>query len=495
MEARHEAQMAALRAAHSPTPGGQSVRFIPNKGFHEITPFSGARGQDLLPFLQQLRSRANILQTPEDDVARELCLKLTGDALQAYNQHFTPDANPTFDEVAASLAKTFIKPYQGAARWNAFFRFKRLAGSSGKEVKQQLHNARQACLDDGIPVDDMSSAEHLYYIYQLSLSPSQSAQFLASLSSNPVASDDHLRSLTPTGEADRRGSVAGVRSSAARTALFRICSRDRRRPPPPAATSAPALCSPHGLTSRRLNAGSGWPAPSASGPLSLLQSTTGPTISMRLPTRPSLRSASSRAPASPASIAGSSMMCSTWIVHNMAAAPPPSSGGTSACLAPSSAPRTSDWLRPGPYLRQPPHTWRVGGLGFARRPVCAPARASAGPSHRTDRDPPGQDQVPQVRRGHRPTNAGAMSPLHLPARRRRSGSPRLPSCPLGRRRRCLSSGRTGTHRGDCHPARGESRRSGALGMRGRRLLTSGRRRRRTRSTTRSTPLPRPCRHS
>ena len=52
------------------------------------------------------------------------------------------------------------------------FLFKRLTGSSGKEVRQQLHNARQACLDDGIPVDDMSSAEHLYYIYQLSLSPS-----------------------------------------------------------------------------------------------------------------------------------------------------------------------------------------------------------------------------------------------------------------------------------------------------------------------------------
>ncbi len=43
----------------------------------------------------------------------ELCLKLTGDALQAYSQHFTPDANPTFEEVAAQLAKTFIKPYQG----------------------------------------------------------------------------------------------------------------------------------------------------------------------------------------------------------------------------------------------------------------------------------------------------------------------------------------------------------------------------------------------
>ncbi len=156
MEARHKAQMAALRTTHSPSPSGQSVSFVPNKGFNKIKPFSWARGQDLLPFLQQLRSRANILKTPEADVARELCLKLTGDALQAYNQHFTPDANPTFDEVAASLAKTFIKPYQGAAPWSAFFRFKRLAGSSSKEVKQQLHKARQACLDNGIQVDYLS---------------------------------------------------------------------------------------------------------------------------------------------------------------------------------------------------------------------------------------------------------------------------------------------------------------------------------------------------
>jgi hypothetical protein len=34
MEDRHEAQMAALRATHSPTLGGQSVSFIPNKGFN-----------------------------------------------------------------------------------------------------------------------------------------------------------------------------------------------------------------------------------------------------------------------------------------------------------------------------------------------------------------------------------------------------------------------------------------------------------------------------
>jgi hypothetical protein len=40
MEARHEAQMAALRATHSPTPGGQSVSFIRNKGFNK--PYQGA---------------------------------------------------------------------------------------------------------------------------------------------------------------------------------------------------------------------------------------------------------------------------------------------------------------------------------------------------------------------------------------------------------------------------------------------------------------------
>ena len=219
-EMQHAAQLAALRG--SPHAGGHPCSFIPNKGFSEITPFSGVRGQDLLPWLQLFRARANFLQTPPDAVARELCLKLTGDALQAYSQHFTPDASPTFEEVAAQLAKTFIKPYQGATRWSAYFRFKRPAGSSGKEVKQQLHSARQACLDDGIPVDDLSPAEHLYYIYQLSLSPSQSAQFLATLSSNALASDDYLRTLTPSGAADRRASVAGRTGSEPRTALFQL---------------------------------------------------------------------------------------------------------------------------------------------------------------------------------------------------------------------------------------------------------------------------------
>ena len=221
-EARYEAQLAAFKAASSLPSGGHTCSFTPNKGFNDITPFSRARGQDLLPLLQQLRSRANILKTSEADLARELCLKLTGVALQAYSQHFDPDTNPTFDEVAAQLAKSFIKPYQGAIHWGALFRFKRTAGSSGKEVQQQLHNASQACLNDGIPIDALCWAEHLYYIYQLSLSHAQSAQFLASLSSNPLASDDYLRTLTPTGEADRRMSQAGPQGSVARTALFRL---------------------------------------------------------------------------------------------------------------------------------------------------------------------------------------------------------------------------------------------------------------------------------
>ena len=49
-EMQHAAQLAALRG--SPHAGGHPCSFIPNKGFSEITPFSGVRGQDLLPWLQ-----------------------------------------------------------------------------------------------------------------------------------------------------------------------------------------------------------------------------------------------------------------------------------------------------------------------------------------------------------------------------------------------------------------------------------------------------------
>ena len=222
-EAHHEAQLAALATRHSADkhPGG----YIPNKGFNDIKPYSGDRGQVLLPWLQLFRSRANLAHTPDADIARELCLKLEVRHSSLINQGLAADASPTFAEVAAHLSKVYITPYQGAVRWGAFFRFKRPSGSSGKEVKQQLHNARQGCLDEGIPLDELSelsSAEHLYYFYQLSLTPAQSAQFLASLSSNAQASDDYLRTLTPTGAADRRTSVAGPTSSAARTALFQL---------------------------------------------------------------------------------------------------------------------------------------------------------------------------------------------------------------------------------------------------------------------------------
>jgi hypothetical protein len=209
-EAHYEAQLAALTV--KATADRHPCCYTPSKGFNDIPLFCGARGQDLLPWLQLFRSLANLLHTPAEDITRELCLKLEGAALQSYSQGFAADASPTFAAVAAHLSKDFIKQYhQGAVRWSAFFRFRRAPGSSGKEVKQLLHNARQGCLDDGIPLDDLSPAEHLYYIYPLSLSPAQSAQFLATLSSNPLASDDYMLALTQAGEpaADRRALVVG----------------------------------------------------------------------------------------------------------------------------------------------------------------------------------------------------------------------------------------------------------------------------------------------
>jgi hypothetical protein len=76
--------------------------------FNDIPLFSGARGQDLLPWLQLFRSRANLLHTPAEDIARarELCLKLEGAALQSYSQGFAADASPTFAAVAAHLSNT-----------------------------------------------------------------------------------------------------------------------------------------------------------------------------------------------------------------------------------------------------------------------------------------------------------------------------------------------------------------------------------------------------
>lgn len=218
MEARHQALWAELMAGRQPINPPVDVSFAPNKGLADFPPFSG-KGQDLHLWLQQFRAKAKFLHLSEKQIVRELCLKLSGDALVSYSQVFG-EANPTFGAVVALLAKEFILPYQGATLWSAYYRYKRKAGSSGKEVQRDLLNARQAMLDDGIPVDNLSPDEVKFYIYLLALSSAQSSQFLATLSSNSGASDDYLRSLTPTTEGDRRVSVEGPTNSAERTACF-----------------------------------------------------------------------------------------------------------------------------------------------------------------------------------------------------------------------------------------------------------------------------------
>jgi hypothetical protein len=81
--------------------------------YDDIKPFFGARGQVLLPWLQLLRSRANLLHNPDADIAREFCLKLEGPAPQSYNQGFAADASPTFAAVAAHLSKFYERPSCG----------------------------------------------------------------------------------------------------------------------------------------------------------------------------------------------------------------------------------------------------------------------------------------------------------------------------------------------------------------------------------------------
>ena len=85
--------MAALATRHSADkhPGG----YIPNKGFNDIKPYSGDRGQGLLPWLQLFRSRANLVHTPDADIARELCLKLEGQALQSCKPRAEPQKQET----------------------------------------------------------------------------------------------------------------------------------------------------------------------------------------------------------------------------------------------------------------------------------------------------------------------------------------------------------------------------------------------------------------
>ena len=525
-EAQHADQLAALRGP--PAAGCPPISFTPNKGFSDIKPFSGVRGQDLLPWLQLFRARANFLQTPPDAAARELCLKLTGDALQAYSQQFLPDASPTFEEVVAHLAKAFIKPYQGAARWNAYFRFKRPAGSSGKGVKQQLHSARQACLDDGIPVDDLSPSESLYYIYQLSLSPSQSAQFLASLSSNPLASDDYLRTLTPTGAADRRASVAGRTGSEPRTALFHlrvalveafldhdngdgghgggaraaVTTGSPDVPPDPIVRPDPAHSGP---------GGAGGPPPSPGPEISDLE------CKLRL-----ARGERDRSSKPPPEYNGPNP--SHEAANRAELTKRRQTGACYACLngpvrlvpsgLPATWPRCNAQTTDGPDLVRlrrhpsqvlltgpararlpgtlpPPRTG--GGGGSARRQGCTPVHVTAGPGRRKDRSLPWQAPVPPERLRQLQTSGGQLSPHLCPfALPRRSGFPRLPSCPRGGRRRGPPTGLPGPRRGGRRIAPGGLRRRGASGTRRRRSMTFARRMTRTASMPRSTPSPTPC---
>jgi hypothetical protein len=127
-------------------------------------------------------------------MAQELRLKLTDDALGWYQKGFAADDSLTYQVVVEHLSKEFVKKYQGAYLFAAYFQYKRKHGSTGSEVWRALAAARQAMLDDDsdILVDDLSPAEIRFYLYQLSLSAAQAAIFLAALCSHKLASDDFV---------------------------------------------------------------------------------------------------------------------------------------------------------------------------------------------------------------------------------------------------------------------------------------------------------------
>jgi len=218
-EERIVARFGSMNPALPPAASG----FTPNKGLSAIPSFTGEDGQELRSWLQRFLSTAEILELPEAVTARELRLKLGGRALRLYSLQFPgPETKPTVDEVAAFLSKEFVQKYRAAKLFSDYFQHKRKTGSAGRDVQCDLNTAWQAMRDEGIPVDNMSPEEQRYYLYQLALTSTQSAQFLASLSSNALASDDYLRSLTPPSEGDRRTSLARPQNSKARIACFRL---------------------------------------------------------------------------------------------------------------------------------------------------------------------------------------------------------------------------------------------------------------------------------
>jgi hypothetical protein len=79
-EARHAAELTALRGATN------ASTFNQNKRFDEVSAFLGEKDQDWLDWLQLFQSRASFLGTPEELITRESCFKLTGVALTSFTQ-------------------------------------------------------------------------------------------------------------------------------------------------------------------------------------------------------------------------------------------------------------------------------------------------------------------------------------------------------------------------------------------------------------------------
>ena len=66
-----EALCLALMAAHQPANSRSPSGYVPNKGYADLPPFSGAQGgPHFLRWVQLFRTRANLLGSSEQDAAR-----------------------------------------------------------------------------------------------------------------------------------------------------------------------------------------------------------------------------------------------------------------------------------------------------------------------------------------------------------------------------------------------------------------------------------------
>ena len=225
-EARHEAQMAALAAAHllpashAPATPKVSTGFKSNQCFKDMTPFSGVNGQPLRPWFHEFQNTVDIAGLSEDDAIRELRLKLVGVPSSLYLQAFKgDDARPTILEVLACLAKDFGIPYEEAVLYATYVQCRRAAHSSGRDYLRTLTTAQRNMQAAGIPLT-LSPAEQRYYMCELGLSAPQRQTFLAQLSGRADVSDDYLQSLSPETVVCRRESLLNPQDSDERRACF-----------------------------------------------------------------------------------------------------------------------------------------------------------------------------------------------------------------------------------------------------------------------------------